>query len=244
MKLRNKALSQLKTFFKGDYEEGDLSINYSASISSEIVGLLFEDLDYLARGEEQEISASKLLTYKSATALKEKLEELDKAKTLGEPPFDAVIIAAGGNNLALLSSLLEFHDVRSKDIKYLGTNLWEGDTIYKERSLRGGWYTALPNNYETYFIRSYKDVYNKMPHDLAPLAYDVISLLSLAASDGEVARSEILNPNGYVGINGAFRILSSGIAERALEVKQVKSRSSYVIDPAPTSFRSSFYNQF
>ncbi len=41
---------------------------------------------------------------------------------------------------------------------------------------------------------------------------------------------------GYAGIDGAFRFGRDGVAERALEVQEVKAGGTTIVSPAPGNF--------
>ena len=47
---------------------------------------------------------------------------------------------------------------------------------------------------------------------------------------------ELRNPDGFAGVDGAFRFGRDGIAERALEVREVNATGTTVVSPAPRNF--------
>ncbi len=48
--------------------------------------------------------------------------------------------------------------------------------------------------------------------------------------------STITDPNGFRGIDGAFRFLSNGTNQRSLAIYQINPNGVQIIDPAPNSF--------
>jgi hypothetical protein len=48
--------------------------------------------------------------------------------------------------------------------------------------------------------------------------------------------SELLNPEGFTGVDGAFRFTRTGVAERQLEVLQVNAGGFATVSPAPRTF--------
>ena len=46
----------------------------------------------------------------------------------------------------------------------------------------------------------------------------------------------MLDPGGFLGLDGPFRFRRDGVAERAMEVRQVGNGAVSVVDPAPTKF--------
>ena len=44
------------------------------------------------------------------------------------------------------------------------------------------------------------------------------------------------DPGGFSGVDGAFRFGRDGVAERALEVREVNATGTSVVSPAPRGF--------
>ena len=47
---------------------------------------------------------------------------------------------------------------------------------------------------------------------------------------------QLRDPTGFAGVDGAFRFGRDGIAERALEVREVGATGTTVVSPAPRGF--------
>ena len=74
---------------------------------------------------------------------------------------------------------------------------------------------------------------------IASLAYDAVSLINSLAKDGEIDRKDLLNPNGWTGINGIFRFKSNGSSERNMDIKEIVGGSitkTKIISPASVNF--------
>jgi len=52
----------------------------------------------------------------------------------------------------------------------------------------------------------------------------------------------LTTPSGFVGRDGIFRLLPSGLPQRGLAILQVGPRSNKVISPAPVSFGDAALN--
>jgi hypothetical protein len=48
--------------------------------------------------------------------------------------------------------------------------------------------------------------------------------------------SRLTDPDGFIGIDGAFRFAANGMSERTLEVREVQAGKYGVLDPAPRGF--------
>ncbi|HEX5795098.1 MAG TPA: penicillin-binding protein activator, partial [Geminicoccaceae bacterium] len=69
------------------------------------------------------------------------LERLATLDTLGPPPFDAIMIADGGDRLRSVASLLTFFDVDPAAVHFLGTMRWQDDPrVLAEPALQQGWF--------------------------------------------------------------------------------------------------------
>lgn len=173
------------------------------------------------------------------------LERLRKLETLGELPYDAVLIPEGGALLRALGPLLPYYEIDPQDVQFLGTALWEDPALVREPPLQGAWFAGPPTDVRADFERRYMALYGDTPPQIATLAYDGIAL---AASLG-LARTEalqgrplpedlLLSRNGFQGVDGIFRFSADGLAERGLAVKTFTRDGIRVISPAPTTFQA------
>jgi len=174
------------------------------------------------------------------------LKRLKNLETLGDVPFDALLLADGGKRLIAVAALLPFFDIDPKKVKILGTGQWDEDGLGVEPALVGGWFAAPDPGVRQAFSDKYLSVYGNRPHRLATLAYDATALAVVLGvrtmsqeqpqqvtpySDAVLAQS-----GGFAGRDGLFRFLPSGVAERGLAVLQVRRRAAVIVDPAPVAF--------
>ncbi len=167
------------------------------------------------------------------------LDRLAQAETYGPPPFEAVLIALGGEMLRRVASQIAFYDIDPRRVQFLGTGLWDEPGLGRDPALLGGWFAAPDPQARRRFEQRYRATYNEVPLRLATLAYDATALAAVLArtpGPGRFARERLTNPSGFIGIDGVFRFLPSGEVQRALPVLEVGSQGPRVIDPAPQSF--------
>ncbi len=160
-------------------------------------------------------------------------ERLAAAGTL-----DAVMIAEGPRLSAMAASALARRGVRPN---FLGTELWSGEAgIANAAALRGGWFSAVPDERYRQFVQSYQARFGEQPYRIATLGYDSVLLALRVARDWRPGRDfpvgEMVNAEGFLGLDGPFRFTRRGVGERAMEVRQVGSGTVTVIDPAPQRF--------
>ena len=149
--------------------------------------------------------------------------------------FDAVLIGDTPSTAAVAAPSLR------TGVRVLGTELWGNErTIGRTMALRGAWYAALPNDRFDQLVTRYRVKYGKTPYRLASLGYDAMLLTVRTAKFWEPGRPfpqrRLIEKDGFSGVDGIFRFGKDGIAERALEVRQVTASGSTLLSPAPTAF--------
>ncbi len=195
------------------------------------------DFDSRKRELERQIAALSKLDDEIS---KKTLERLEKLQTVGDLPFDAILVADGGKRLQQIAALLPFFDVDPAVVQVLGTGQWDVPGLGNEPALIGAWYAAPDPGGRSEFIKEYTATYGDSPPRLATLAYDATALAAvLGQGDAgpDYSRISLTSPNGYWGRDGIFRLMPSGVTERGLAVLEVTRRASRVLDPAPESFQ-------
>lgn len=168
------------------------------------------------------------------------LERPKNQETWGGVSYQAVLLPEGGTLLRSLAPLLPYFDVDPRQTKFLGTGLWDDETLGKEPSLVGGWFAAPSPDMRNAFSKRYKDAYGTTPPRIASLGFDAVALASSLAGLPEATRfapETLANSSGFAGIDGIFRFMPDGGSERGLAVIQVNRDGLEVISPAPTTFQ-------
>ena len=172
---------------------------------------------------------------------REILKQLETQETLGEVSFDAVMLAEGSPLVRTLAPLLPFYEIDPEKVRFLGTGLWEERALTREPALRGAWFAAPDPAQPTAFFERYQELYGERPARLATLGYDAMALAAtLARNEIRLERfsaDALTDPNGFLGLDGAFRFTTDGVAERQFAVLEIGPKGFSVIDPAPTTFQ-------
>ncbi len=169
------------------------------------------------------------------------LKRLEDSQAWGGVDFEAVLLPEEGNLLRSLAPLLPYYDVDPRQVKFLGTGLWDNPEIMREPSLVGGWFAAPSPESREVFAVSYEQTFGAKPPRIASLAYDGVMLAATLSDNPRGQRfrqPDITNPNGFFGIDGLFRFFPDGRNERGLSIIEVTSTGFEVIQPAPQSFMS------
>jgi ABC-type branched-subunit amino acid transport system substrate-binding protein len=153
----------------------------------------------------------------------------------GRGNMDAVLVADGGRMAAVAATALK------PGVRLLGTELWAGDrTLGVTPRLRGALYAAAPDARFTQLVGRYKARYGKTPYRLGSLGYDAMLLTVRTARSWPVGRPfparNLIDRDGFAGVDGIFRFGRDGTAERMLEVRQVTAGGTVVVSPAATAF--------
>lgn len=153
--------------------------------------------------------------------------------------FDTVLIGDGVRLSAMAAGSLKS---AGADLpRLLGTELWSGDDdVTRASALRGAWFATVSDGRYRQFVSSYQGRFGDQPYRIATLGYDAVLLTLRVARDWRVGRNfptaALLDEGGFLGLDGPFRFNRNGIAERAMEVRQVGNGTISVVDPAPTRF--------
>ena len=167
---------------------------------------------------------------------------VDPAAALAKSNCDAIFIPQGGSLLRGIAPTLSYDGIDNTKVKYLGTGLWDDPANLRESLLYGGWFAAPQPTANQAFIVKYRQTFGVEPPQLAALAYDAVSLVVLLAPGTPYHRftqPALIDPNGFVGVNGIFRFRTDGSIDRGLAVLAVDPNGFTVVSPAPTTFQSS-----
>ena len=165
-------------------------------------------------------------------------------------PIDALFVPGGAETLPNLGPLLHYANFDTTKVKVLGTSGWDYPNIGREGVFSDGWFPAPdPRGWRDFSERFAKSFGNSPPR-LASMAYDAVSAaikLSGQPAGTRFSADNLTRSSGFSGVDGPFRLTSSGVAERSLAVLQVQNIGFKLLDP-PVPFKatasSSILNPF
>lgn len=152
---------------------------------------------------------------------------------------DAILIADNGKVAIATAASIRKHGLVNS--KILGTDMWNIDSsVAAGPTLRGAWFASVSDaRYRTYADK-YRARFGKTPLRLSSLGYDSVLLVARVAQGWKVGTkfpvARLTDPEGFIGVDGAFRFLPNGMSERMLEVQEVGAGKFSTIDPAPATF--------
>ena len=153
--------------------------------------------------------------------------------------IDAVLIADSGRAGVTLVPALRRNGMRNA--KILGTDLWNIDgSLAGSPAMYGGWFASVSDTLYTQYAAKYRARFGKAPLRLSSLGYDSVLLIARVARDWRPGTkfpvAQLTDPQGFIGVDGAFRFMPNGLTERMLEVQEIQSGKFVTINPAPTQF--------
>lgn len=187
------------------------------------------------------VAQRKELAAKGDDASRAALRRLERVETIGDVDFDALVVPESGERLKVVAPLLLFFDIDPRRVHALGPLEWDTPETWTEPALVGAWYPAPAADTHGAFVGAYRKTYGQLPPARASLGYDAAALAIVLARGGggdPFSRAAIAAPNGFAGVDGIFRLLPSGVVERGLAVKEIGTRNSRVVSPAPETFES------
>ena len=195
-----------------------------------------------AREVLSDILTTERLTALEKSSLTLQLERLSKTETLGALPYNAVLFLGNGDDTESLASFLRYYGVTSREARFYGTALWEGSNILTDFNMTGAKYAVLPDTAPE-FSNLYERVSGTIPGRLAGFGYDAANMAMGMIYSNKSDAAYLLDPSGYAGVEGLYRLKPTGENERALQIVQISNNgSTQVVRYAPMNFLRPIYS--
>jgi branched-chain amino acid transport system substrate-binding protein len=154
-------------------------------------------------------------------------------------PYQGVLIADGGATASLAVPMVRRNGGGGAHV--LGTELWNSESSVAARpALAGAWYASVSNTLYRQYAAKYRARFGVGPYRLSSLGYDAVLLTVRIARDWPIGspfpEERLRDHDGFAGIDGAFRFGRDSVAERALEVQEIRGGTTIVVSPAPSGF--------
>lgn len=219
-------------------------IGYYKPENSDFSAIIKEMTDYNTRHEavvRKRAELESLANEGNASAALE-LKKLSSKEGIGDLGFDAVLIPESGAKLTSAISMFAYYDAAYPDVQFLGTSIWETGKFNNEAAIVKSLYPAISRAYSSYFAGKYNSIFGERPSSLYSFAYDAIALTNqLSKQAPENINQAITKPEGYFGINGAFRFFEDGSNQHSLDVVEIRSSGDVVVDAAPKNFSKDLF---
>ena len=154
-------------------------------------------------------------------------------------PYQAILIADGGSSAAAGVPVLRKNGMGGARI--LGTELWNSEAaIASKPALEGAWFASVSDGLYRQYATKYRARFGVAPFRLSSLGYDSVLLTIRIMRDWPMGAAfpedRLKDRGGFAGIDGAFRFGRDNVAERALEVQEIRGGATITVSPAPGGF--------
>ncbi len=195
-----------------------------------------------AREILSDILTRERLTAIEKSSLNQQLDKLSKTDTLGDLPYDAVLFLGVADDTKSLASFLRYYGVGARDVRFYGTAMWDGSDIASDLTMSGAKFATLPPVSENY-ANLYEQIDGGKPTRLATFGYDAANMAMGMIYSNKSNGAYLLDPSGYMGMDGLFRLKPTGESERALRIVELDgSGTPRTVRNAPTNFMTPIYN--
>lgn len=140
---------------------------------------------------------------------------LDALKADGGLP-DSVYLPAADASLRPFAEALS-----GSGVQLMGSAQWSALEFGGVRALQDAWFAAPDPLRFAAFDRAFRDATGSAAGIIAGLAYDGAELLRTLARTGQQSRRGVTRKEGFAGVVGPYRFLSSGECERGLSVLSI-----------------------
>lgn len=153
--------------------------------------------------------------------------------------IDAVLIADSGRAAIATVPALRRNGLRTA--KILGTDLWNIDgSLAGNAPMFGAMFASVSDTLYTQYAMKYRARFGKAPLRLSSLGYDSVLLVARVARDWRPGTrfpvGLLTDPQGFIGVDGAFRFNANGLTDRMLEVQEIQAGKFVTVSPAPSQF--------
>ena len=154
-------------------------------------------------------------------------------------PYQAVLIADSSATAAVAMPALRRNG--GSGARVLGTELWNSDSgVGGNAALNGAWFASVSNTLYRQYAAKYRARFGSAPYRLSSLGYDSVLLTVRIAREWRLGDrfpfARLTDRDGFAGLDGAFRFGRDGVAERALEVQEIRGGQTVTVSPAPSGF--------
>ena len=159
-------------------------------------------------------------------------------ESAGSDRIEALFFPGGEDTLPQLDSLLPKLAIDQQSVRLLGTSAWDYPGVHRLSQLSGAWFAAPDPRGWREFSERFARTYAVMPLRLASLSHDamlVVTALSTAPQGTRFTVGNLTRNNGFNGVDGAFRLLPTGLVERSLVVLELQKSGPVVVDAAPAA---------
>lgn len=178
------------------------------------------------------------LTPAQKTSVTAQLEKISKSDTLGNVSYNAVLLLGNAADSKSAAAFLRYFDVPANLVRFWGTAQWDNSDILTDFSMRGARFATMPAMSPD-FVKLYDAANGAAPGRMAGFGFDAAAVAFGMITSPKSASGYLLNPGGFVGLDGIFRFRPNGTSGRAMEIVELNGTDTpKVVRAANTDFIS------
>ena len=170
------------------------------------------------------------------TAAGRKLARKLEHQPVPPPPFNALLLAATGERLAEVATLLPYYEAGPPQVLLMGPTLWHRHVkaMATHDTLRGAIYAAPDPSPRLPFVQKFQSTYGgSAPPSIDDVGFDAAAVAVLASREGGYTTKVLTNSQGFTGTDGVFRLEPDGSVTRGLAVFKVERGGPKMVSPPP-----------
>lgn len=188
-----------------------------------------------------DILIKKTIAAPERASVSAQLDTRNKADTLGDVPFDAVLFLSNADDSKTLGSFLRYFDLAPAKVKFYGTAMWDSDAMFSDFIFTDAEYSSLPA-IPPEFSNMFSEFAGGAPTRMSTQGYDATLLAIAALRSSRGVADFLLAPSGFKGLDGLVRMQPNGINERALQIMKLDaSGTPKIMVGAATNFIKPLY---
>ena len=165
------------------------------------------------------------------------LKQIETKEGIGDVGFDMVLIPESGAKLTSAISMFAYYDASFPEVQFLGTSVWETGKFNNESVMNKSIFPALSRTYSGYFAGKYNQIFGERASSLYSFAYDAVALVNeISRKADDDLNKNITVSDGYIGINGPFRLFNDGSNQHSLDIVEIRPSGNVIIDNAENRF--------
>lgn len=219
--------------------------NNSDSIKLSVKKATMYDARLLANNKAREILSDILikenLSENQKELLNKQLEKLSKSETLGKIPYDAILFLGNANDSKTIASFLRYFNIQNRDAKFYGTINWDDSEVCTDFNMSGSKFATLPKISDN-FSAVFEKLTNRKPSRLDTFAFDAVNLIKNMPADNKKKIMYLLDPSGYKGIDGLFKLKPNGENERTLQIVETTGNGKRIVRQTKKDFIKPIYS--
>ncbi len=131
------------------------------------------------------------------------------------------------------------------ELQIIGLSRWDlSKSFLAEPSLQSAWFAIPDDRFRTTYESKFIKKFGYRPHLTSSLAYDAVAALGVLIRKRNAEKShypfsmgEVMNINGFIGIDGIFRFKSDRTAEKTLAIVEINQGRTSILKSASNRFQ-------